>query len=195
MISSKFFSRMRRGEIGHHHHVVGPYLIRFAQEAAWCENHRGANGGQVDRLVALAMANRPSVDFCGYWHRVLIGQPEKAVTNGMTNAFLDQALCDVRRSGAMRSTPREHIKMFDRRDSERHIETFCGLVLFLVRHASHDSKPRKARKGCRIGAFLHLDRPQLSLAQDVVPRSCLPLGKTWISRVHHNFGRQPNRFA
>jgi hypothetical protein len=30
---------MRRGEIGHHHHVAGPYLIRFAQEAAWREPH------------------------------------------------------------------------------------------------------------------------------------------------------------
>jgi hypothetical protein len=27
-----FFSRMRRGEIGHHHHVAGPYLIRFAEK-------------------------------------------------------------------------------------------------------------------------------------------------------------------
>jgi hypothetical protein len=53
---------MRRGEIGHHHHVAGPYLIRFAQEAAWREDHRReANGAQVDRLVALAMANRSSV--------------------------------------------------------------------------------------------------------------------------------------
>jgi ISXO2-like transposase domain len=69
-----FFSRMRRGEIGHHHHVAGPYLIRFAQEAAWREDHRREpNGGQVDRLVALAMANRPSVDFCGYWQRARIG--------------------------------------------------------------------------------------------------------------------------
>jgi hypothetical protein len=65
-----FFSRMRRGEIGHHHHVAGPYLIRFAQEAAWREDHRREpNGGQVDRLVALSMASRPSVDFCGYWQR------------------------------------------------------------------------------------------------------------------------------
>jgi transposase-like protein len=65
-----FFSRMRRGEIGHHHHVAGPYLIRFAQEAAWREDHRKEpNGFQVDRLIGLAMANRPSVDFCGYWQR------------------------------------------------------------------------------------------------------------------------------
>ena len=51
-----FFSRMRRGEIGHHHHVAGPYLLRFAQEAAWREDHkREANGSQVDRIVALSM--------------------------------------------------------------------------------------------------------------------------------------------
>jgi transposase-like protein len=65
-----FFSRMRRAEIGHHHHLAGPYLVRFAQEAAWREDHkREANGSQVDRIVALAMANKPSVDFCGYWQR------------------------------------------------------------------------------------------------------------------------------
>ena len=65
-----FFSRMRRAEIGHHHHVAGPYLIRFAQEAAWREDHkRMPNGGQVDRLVVLAMNSAKSADFCGYWQR------------------------------------------------------------------------------------------------------------------------------
>ena len=55
---------MRRVEIGHHHHLDGPYLIRFAQEAAWREDHRrDPNGSQVDRVVALAMRNKPSVDF------------------------------------------------------------------------------------------------------------------------------------
>jgi hypothetical protein len=68
--AESFFSRMRRGEIGHHHHVAGPYLIRFAQESAWREDHRkDPNGSQVDRTVALAMHNKPSVDFCGYWQR------------------------------------------------------------------------------------------------------------------------------
>jgi transposase-like protein len=66
--AESFFSRMRRGEIGHHHHVAGPYLIRFAQEAAWREDHRrDPNGSQVDRIAALAMQNKPSIDFCGYW--------------------------------------------------------------------------------------------------------------------------------
>ena len=68
--AESFFSRMRRGEIGHHHHIAGPYLIRFAQEAAWREDHRKEPSGfQVDRLVALAMRNKPSLDFCGYWQR------------------------------------------------------------------------------------------------------------------------------
>jgi transposase-like protein len=68
--AESFFSRMRRGEIGHHHHIAGPYLLRYAQESAWRENNRRvANGDQVDRVVALAMMCRPSVDFCGYWQR------------------------------------------------------------------------------------------------------------------------------
>jgi hypothetical protein len=68
--AESFFSRLRRAEIGHHHHVAGPYLLRFAQEAAWREDHRrDPNGSQVDRLAALAMRNKPSVDFCGYWQR------------------------------------------------------------------------------------------------------------------------------
>ena len=35
------FSRLRRGELGHHHHFAGPYLLRYAQEAAWREDLRG----------------------------------------------------------------------------------------------------------------------------------------------------------
>ena len=65
-----FFSRMRRGEIGHHHHIAGPYLLRYAREAAWREDARRVdNGRQVNRVVELAMGMRPSVDFCGYWQR------------------------------------------------------------------------------------------------------------------------------
>jgi transposase-like protein len=68
--AESFFSRMRRGEVGHHHHIAGPYLIRFAEEAAWRETYkRAANGTQVDRIVALAMHHKPSADFCGYWQR------------------------------------------------------------------------------------------------------------------------------
>ena len=65
-----FFSRLRRAEIGHHHHVAGSYLVRYAQEASWREdNRRVTNGDQTRNVVALALASRPSVDWSGYWQR------------------------------------------------------------------------------------------------------------------------------
>jgi transposase-like protein len=68
--AESFFSRMRRGEIGHHHHVAGPYLVRYSQEAAWREdNRRVSNGDQAVHTVSLALKAAPSVDFCGYWQR------------------------------------------------------------------------------------------------------------------------------
>jgi hypothetical protein len=33
--AEEFFSRMRRAEIGHHHHISGNHLLRYAQEASW----------------------------------------------------------------------------------------------------------------------------------------------------------------
>jgi transposase-like protein len=68
--AEEFFSRMRRAEIGHHHHIAGQYLLRYAQEASWREdNRRVDNGAQVERVAALAMKRKPSVDFSGYWQR------------------------------------------------------------------------------------------------------------------------------
>lgn len=68
--AEEFFSRMRRAEIGHHHHVAGPYLLRYAQEASWREdNRREANGAQTRNVAKLAMDSKPSVDFTGYWQR------------------------------------------------------------------------------------------------------------------------------
>jgi hypothetical protein len=71
-MAESFFSRMRRAEQGHHHHIAGAYLVRYAQEASWREdNRRVDNGTQVQHLAALALANKPSVDFCGYWQRAI----------------------------------------------------------------------------------------------------------------------------
>lgn len=68
--AEEFFSRMRRAEIGHHHHIAGQYLLRYAQEASWREdNRRESNGAQVDRLAKLAMGQKASPDFTGYWQR------------------------------------------------------------------------------------------------------------------------------
>jgi transposase-like protein len=65
-----FFSRIRRAEVGIHHHIAGPYLLRYSQEMAWREDHRRTpNGEQVNRVAHLAMVRKPSVDFSGYWQR------------------------------------------------------------------------------------------------------------------------------
>jgi hypothetical protein len=64
------FSRMRRTEIGHHHHVAGAYFLRLAQEGSWREDKRRlSNGEQVNRIGGLALNRKPSVDFSGYWQR------------------------------------------------------------------------------------------------------------------------------
>lgn len=68
--AESYFSRLRRAELGHHHHVAGPYLLRFAQEASWREDNRKmANGDQVRQVAHLALNRKPSVDFGGYWQR------------------------------------------------------------------------------------------------------------------------------
>jgi len=47
---------MRRAEMGHHHHVSGPYLLRYAQEAVFREDARRVdNGAQVRRVTELAL--------------------------------------------------------------------------------------------------------------------------------------------
>lgn len=68
--AESYFSRLRRAEIGHHHHIAGPYLLRYAQESAWREDcRRIGNKGQVERVANLALNRGKSVDFCGYWQR------------------------------------------------------------------------------------------------------------------------------
>jgi hypothetical protein len=68
--AESYFSRLRRAELGHHHHIAGPYLVRYAQEAAWREDlRRVSNGEQTHGVLGQAMKCRPSVDFCGYWQR------------------------------------------------------------------------------------------------------------------------------
>ncbi|MEA2941180.1 MAG: hypothetical protein QOD09_1709 [Bradyrhizobium sp.] len=68
--AEQYFSRLRRAEIGIHHHIAGAYLLRYAQESSWREdNRRVSNGDQVSRVAALAMKRGKSVDFTGYWQR------------------------------------------------------------------------------------------------------------------------------
>ena len=68
--AEEYFSRLRRAEAGHHHHIAGVYLLRYAQEASWREDHRRqSNGDQVYGIAGLAMGKKTSPDFVGYWQR------------------------------------------------------------------------------------------------------------------------------
>jgi transposase-like protein len=68
--AESFFSRLRRAEIGTHHHIAGPYLNAYASEMAWREDHRRvANGNQAALVVRSVMASRQSRQWAGYWQR------------------------------------------------------------------------------------------------------------------------------
>ena len=77
-MAEEYLSRLRRAEIGIHHHaeigihrhIAGAYLLRYAQESSRREdNRRISNGDQVSRVAALAMKRGKSVEFTGYWQR------------------------------------------------------------------------------------------------------------------------------
>ncbi|MGN6356080.1 MAG: IS1595 family transposase [Novosphingobium sp.] len=68
--AESYFSRLRRAEIGTHHHIAGPYLGSYAREMVWREdNRRVDNGTQAHRVVWSAMASRVSRQWKGYWQR------------------------------------------------------------------------------------------------------------------------------
>lgn len=68
--AESFFSRLRRMEVGTHHHIAGPYLAAYAGEAAWREdNRRVSNGGQAMLVAGAAMASQVSRRWAGYWQR------------------------------------------------------------------------------------------------------------------------------
>lgn len=68
--AESYFSRLRRMEVGTHHHIAGPYLRAYAGEAAWREdNRRIDNGAQALTVGASAMASGVSRAWKGYWQR------------------------------------------------------------------------------------------------------------------------------
>ncbi|KTE28606.1 MULTISPECIES: IS1595 family transposase [unclassified Sphingopyxis] len=68
--AESYFSRLRRMEVGTHHHIAGPYIGAYAREASWREdNRRVSNGDQAAMVTAAAMASRVSRDWKGYWQR------------------------------------------------------------------------------------------------------------------------------
>lgn len=68
--AESYFSRLRRMEVGTHHHIAGPYLNAYAQEASWREdNRRVDNGKQTAMILDAALAANVSRRWAGYWQR------------------------------------------------------------------------------------------------------------------------------
>ena len=68
--AESFFSRLRRAEVGQHHHISGKYLGAYAGEMAWREdNRRTANGGLHQAATLAALAHPVSRVWAGYWQR------------------------------------------------------------------------------------------------------------------------------
>lgn len=68
--AESYFSRLRRAEIGMHHHIAGPYLHAYANEMAWREdNRRRSNGAQYMSVIGGALTHPVSRTWKGYWQR------------------------------------------------------------------------------------------------------------------------------
>ena len=71
-MAESFFSRLRRAEVGTHHHIAGKYLAAYASEMAWREDiRRISNGEQFLRTTNAALAHPVSRVWAGYWQRAV----------------------------------------------------------------------------------------------------------------------------
>ncbi len=70
--AESYFSRLRRAEIGQHHHIAGPHLDQYAGEMAWREDmRRKATGAQFNACGRSVLGHPPSRRWVGYWQRHL----------------------------------------------------------------------------------------------------------------------------
>jgi len=68
--AESYFSRLRKMVEGQHHHVSPQYLSAYAAHAAWMEDHRREDNGQLcHRALGLALAHPVSRNWKGYWQR------------------------------------------------------------------------------------------------------------------------------
>jgi hypothetical protein len=68
--AESFFSRLRRAEIGTHHHIAGPYIAAYASEMAWREDNRRVSNGEQFLMAGRAALEHPvSRQWKGYWQR------------------------------------------------------------------------------------------------------------------------------
>jgi transposase-like protein len=69
--AESFFSRLRRAEVGTHHHIAGKYLDMYAAEMSWRENNRRVSNGEQYLAATNAALNSPvSRQWKGYWQKI-----------------------------------------------------------------------------------------------------------------------------
>jgi ISXO2-like transposase domain len=54
--AEEYFSRLRRAEVGIHHHIAGAYLLRYAQEPSWREDNRRVSNGHIVAFIGYGPA-------------------------------------------------------------------------------------------------------------------------------------------
>ena len=68
--AESFFSRIRRAEVGVHHHFAGRYLQAYANEMSWREDNRRTSNGELYLMASSAALTHPvSRQWKGYWQR------------------------------------------------------------------------------------------------------------------------------
>jgi len=68
--AESFFSRLRRAEVGTHHHIAGKYLHPYAAEMAWREDAKlQANGHQFAMAMGAVAAAPVSRQWAGCGQR------------------------------------------------------------------------------------------------------------------------------
>lgn len=68
--AESYFARLRRAELGTHHHIAGPYLLGYANESSWREDRRRySNEENYAELLTLTSHHPVSRQWKGYWQR------------------------------------------------------------------------------------------------------------------------------
>lgn len=65
-----FFSRLRRMEVGTHHHIAGTKVKYYAWDGAWRENNKRSHDlDRTRQTLRLALRSKPSRDFSNLWRK------------------------------------------------------------------------------------------------------------------------------
>lgn len=68
--AESYFARLRRAELGTHHHIAGRYLRSYANESCWREDRRRCDNQQkFDELLRITSHHPVSRQWKGYWQR------------------------------------------------------------------------------------------------------------------------------